>query len=185
MCSKHVEAWNKLIVTQKVCASVCLITVINILRRTVSITSKEERLLRSATAVNKTPFDLDIPENRLLLLYYYYCYYHLCFVCASKWFCSINFCITSLCVDKCSLHASLSFVRHTVHGLMCTLMVISHAVVVNSISTFPPTLSKTAILILFDLMTSSRTWRSLSSECIPYNTFTAAICSGGRPTKKL
>ena len=40
MCSKHVEAWNKLIVKQKCCASSCLITEINILRCTVSKTSK-------------------------------------------------------------------------------------------------------------------------------------------------
>jgi hypothetical protein len=40
MCSKHVEAWNKLIVKQKICASNWLITEINILRRTVSKTSK-------------------------------------------------------------------------------------------------------------------------------------------------
>jgi len=38
MCSKHVEAWNKLIVKQKFCASSRLITEINILRRTVSET---------------------------------------------------------------------------------------------------------------------------------------------------
>ena len=40
MCSKHVEAWNKLIVKQKFCASSWLITEINILRCTVSKTSK-------------------------------------------------------------------------------------------------------------------------------------------------
>jgi len=40
MCSKHVEAWNKLIVKQKVCASSWLITEINILRRTVCKTPK-------------------------------------------------------------------------------------------------------------------------------------------------
>ena len=39
-CSKHVEAWNKLIVKQKFCASIWLITEINILRCTVSRTSK-------------------------------------------------------------------------------------------------------------------------------------------------
>ena len=39
MCSKHVEAWNKLIVKQKFCASSWLITEINILRCTVSKTS--------------------------------------------------------------------------------------------------------------------------------------------------
>ena len=42
MCSKHVEAWNKLIVKQKFCASSWLITEINILRcSTVSKTSKK------------------------------------------------------------------------------------------------------------------------------------------------
>jgi len=40
MCLKHVEAWNKLILKQKFCASSWLITEINILRCTVSITSK-------------------------------------------------------------------------------------------------------------------------------------------------
>jgi len=40
MCSKHVEAWNKLIVKQKYCASSWLITEINILRCTVSKTSE-------------------------------------------------------------------------------------------------------------------------------------------------
>ena len=39
-CSKHVEAWNKLIVKQKFCASSWLITKTNILRCTVSKTSK-------------------------------------------------------------------------------------------------------------------------------------------------
>jgi len=42
MCSKHVEAWNKLIVKQKCCASSWLITKINILRCTVSKTSKKK-----------------------------------------------------------------------------------------------------------------------------------------------
>ena len=42
MCSKHVEAWNKLIVQQKFCASSWLITEINILRCTVSKTSKHK-----------------------------------------------------------------------------------------------------------------------------------------------
>jgi len=40
MCPKHVEAWNKLIVKQKFCASSWLITEINIMRCTVSKTSK-------------------------------------------------------------------------------------------------------------------------------------------------
>ena len=40
MCSKYAEAWNKLIVKQKFCASSWLITEINILRCTVSKTSK-------------------------------------------------------------------------------------------------------------------------------------------------
>jgi len=38
MCSKHVEAWNKLIVKQKFCASRWLITEINIMRCMVSKT---------------------------------------------------------------------------------------------------------------------------------------------------
>ena len=41
MCSKHVEAWNKLTVKQKFCASSWLITEINILTCTVSKTSKK------------------------------------------------------------------------------------------------------------------------------------------------
>jgi len=40
MCSKHVEAWNKLIVKQKFCASCWLNTEINILRCTIRKTSK-------------------------------------------------------------------------------------------------------------------------------------------------
>jgi len=40
MCSKYVEAWNKLIVKQKFCVSSWLIIEINILRCTVSKTSK-------------------------------------------------------------------------------------------------------------------------------------------------
>ena len=44
MCSKHVEAWNKLIVKQKFCASSWVITEINILRCTVSKTSKNRSL---------------------------------------------------------------------------------------------------------------------------------------------
>ena len=40
MCSKHVEAWNKLIVKQKFCTSSWLITEIIILRCTVSKTSE-------------------------------------------------------------------------------------------------------------------------------------------------
>ena len=42
MCSKYVEAWNKLVVKQKFCASSWLITEINILRCTVSKMSKFE-----------------------------------------------------------------------------------------------------------------------------------------------
>ena len=45
MCSKHVEAWNKLIVKQKLRASSWLITEINILRCTVSKTSKFVQVL--------------------------------------------------------------------------------------------------------------------------------------------
>ena len=44
MCSKYVEVWNKLIVKQNFCASSWLITEINILRCTVSKTSKKSSL---------------------------------------------------------------------------------------------------------------------------------------------
>ena len=43
ICSKHVEAWNKLIVKQKFYATILLITEINILRCTVTKTSKMNR----------------------------------------------------------------------------------------------------------------------------------------------
>jgi len=51
MCSKHVEAWNKVIVKQKFCASSCLITEINILRCTVSKTSKHKHMFRSLMTI--------------------------------------------------------------------------------------------------------------------------------------
>ena len=47
MCSKQVEAWNKLIVKQKFCASSWLITEINILRCTVRKTSKQKCIFTS------------------------------------------------------------------------------------------------------------------------------------------
>jgi len=56
MCSKHVEAWNKLIVKQKFCASSWLITKINILKCTVSRTSKLQILLFKIT--------MDVPLYR-------------------------------------------------------------------------------------------------------------------------
>ena len=52
MCSKHVEAWSKLIVKQKVCASSWLITEINIPRCTVSKTSKNVGATQSDFNVN-------------------------------------------------------------------------------------------------------------------------------------
>jgi len=55
MCSKHVEAWNKLIVKQKFCSSSWLITEINILTCTVSKTSKFKVLLVSLL-LPLTPF---------------------------------------------------------------------------------------------------------------------------------
>jgi len=45
ICSKHVEAWNKLIVKQKFCASSWLITEVNILRCTVSKRSKFDKYI--------------------------------------------------------------------------------------------------------------------------------------------
>jgi len=55
MCSKHVEAWNKLIVKLKFCASSWLITEINILRCTVSKTSKKKKLSCVLTWTKTTP----------------------------------------------------------------------------------------------------------------------------------
>ena len=52
MCSKHVEAWNKLIVKQKFCASSWLIIEINILRCTVSKTSKNTTNVASSVQHN-------------------------------------------------------------------------------------------------------------------------------------
>jgi len=51
MCSKHVEAWDKLIVKQKFCASSWLITEINILRCTASKTSKKKKNVYSLLPV--------------------------------------------------------------------------------------------------------------------------------------
>ena len=56
MCSKHVEAWNKLIVKQKFCASSWLITEINILRCTVSKTSKKISPAGSLVTVSRNLF---------------------------------------------------------------------------------------------------------------------------------
>jgi len=47
MCSKHVEAWNKLTVKQKYCASSWLNTEINILRCKVNKTSKQWTMFRT------------------------------------------------------------------------------------------------------------------------------------------
>ena len=56
MCSKHVQAWNKLIVKQKFCASSWLITEINIQRCTVGKTSKcvifQDRILKDLKCYN-------------------------------------------------------------------------------------------------------------------------------------
>ena len=56
MCSKHVQALNKLIVKQKFCASCWLITEINILRYTVSKTSKYRP---SQVPINETQYNSD------------------------------------------------------------------------------------------------------------------------------
>jgi len=55
LCSKHVEAWSKLIVKQKFCASSWLITEINILRCTVSKSSKLIGRL-AHTSSTRSPF---------------------------------------------------------------------------------------------------------------------------------
>ena len=52
ICSKHVEAWNKRIVKQNFCASSWLITEINILKYTVSKTSKNVGASQSDYNVN-------------------------------------------------------------------------------------------------------------------------------------
>jgi len=66
MCSKHAEARNKLFVKQKFCASSWLITEINILRCTVSKTSKFDPL-RNPTERNHMGLHLDCtvydPDN--------------------------------------------------------------------------------------------------------------------------
>ena len=54
MCSKHVEAWNKLIAKQKFCSSSWFITEINTLRCTVSKTSKDVNLLKWACFYSDT-----------------------------------------------------------------------------------------------------------------------------------
>ena len=59
MCSKHVEAWNKLTVKQKFCASSWLITEISILRYTVSKTSKLKCVLNFST-----PFVWNVSRSR-------------------------------------------------------------------------------------------------------------------------
>ena len=53
ICSNHVQAWNKLIVKQKFCASSWLITEINILRCTVSKTSKFVNLFSSVVDIGE------------------------------------------------------------------------------------------------------------------------------------
>ena len=58
MCSKHVEAWNKLIVKQKFCASSWLITETKILRCTVSKKVKIRRL--NIYNMNKNPTDATV-----------------------------------------------------------------------------------------------------------------------------
>jgi hypothetical protein len=63
MCSKHVEAWNKLIVKQKFCASSWLIIEMNILSCTVNKTSKfQERV--DLCGVKK---DVDSRQRTLLI----------------------------------------------------------------------------------------------------------------------
>ena len=54
MCSKHVEAWNKLTVKQKFCASSWLITEINILRCTVSKPSKKKKSSCGSNSIHGT-----------------------------------------------------------------------------------------------------------------------------------
>jgi len=60
MCSKHVEAWNKLIVKQKNCAN-WLVTEINVLRCTVSKTSKPITLF--VVVEDFHPKDMAVPSG--------------------------------------------------------------------------------------------------------------------------
>ena len=67
MRSKHLEAWNKLIVKQQFCTSSWLITEINILKCTVSKTSKYKKLcltdiLYIHICTRRPPIGVIIPE---------------------------------------------------------------------------------------------------------------------------
>jgi len=79
-CSKHVEAWNRLIVKQKFCASSLLITEINILRCTVSKTSKFLHLLWKGFSHNCVPahsqsFKIFINQNSVFFFFFLFCFF--------------------------------------------------------------------------------------------------------------
>jgi len=69
ICSKHVEAWNKLIVKQTFCASSWLITEINILICTVSKTSKYTRLFFVNFSFRKVLHEVMIYGMNLFITY--------------------------------------------------------------------------------------------------------------------
>jgi len=76
MCSKHVEAWNKLILKQKCCASSWLITEINLLElfyNQQNLPKMQVYFLQGPRiiATNTIIFNLFIRWQ-----YYYYYYYH-------------------------------------------------------------------------------------------------------------
>jgi len=68
MCSKHVEAWNKLTVKQKFCASSLLIAEINILRCTVSKTLKKKKIMKMSIHIICNLLLILIPEVLVLCL---------------------------------------------------------------------------------------------------------------------
>jgi len=77
MCSKHIEAWNKLIVKQKFCSSSWLITEINVLRCTVGKTSKKSNnmsLLPSFLNLSRYPLFplLMLPPQKFVSPPYFY-----------------------------------------------------------------------------------------------------------------
>jgi len=84
MCSKHVQAWNKLILKQKFFASSLLITKINILRCTVSKASTKELIKYNATSIKYYDYTFVtcpyLPRTQIesflpVCLYRIYCHY--------------------------------------------------------------------------------------------------------------
>jgi len=99
MCSKHGEAWNKLIVKQKCCASSWLITEINILRCTVSKMSKF--LCQVYPQINNMHLDL---ENVISTLVLYWFKFSENSLLQPHWILCDVYCVRPVdCVGKCWL----------------------------------------------------------------------------------